>query len=327
MPHPLDLHCVRVFREVARQRGFVKAGQMINLSQPAVTKAVQRLEDQLEVKLFERVGRGRRLTAAGEALRDLASPLLADWEQLQSRLAERLRQEVRGPVRVGTGEGGALYLLPGPIRKLRTRYPEVEVIVRNQPARETLAMLRAGELDFGLRALSELPQGLDYRPCLPFDRVLIAPLRHPLLTARRLTLAALAAHPFVMMWPQSNTRQIVERAFVAEGLRCRVVLEAGGWEVVKRYVGLGAGVAIVPACCVTKNDRKAIGSRSARALFGQDVYGIVLRRDHALPTAAAELVRLIEPAAGSGSASREGAPASQTHRRWNAARQINTLSR
>jgi DNA-binding transcriptional LysR family regulator len=298
MPHPLDLHCVRVFREVARQRGFVKAGETIHLSQPAVTKAVRRLEDQVGMKLFERAGRGRRLTAAGEALRDLTSPLLADWEQLPARLAERLRQEVRGPVRVGTGEGGALYLLPEPIRQLRTRYPEVEVIVRNQPASETLAMLRAGELDFGLRALSQPPQGLDYRPCLPFDRVLLAPLGHALLRAQRLTLTMLAAHPFVMTWPQANTRRLVESRFAAKGLSCRVVLEAGGWEVIKRYVALGAGIAVVPACCVTKRDRREIGARSARSLFGQDIYGILLRRDHVLPVAADKLVHLIETTPG-----------------------------
>ena len=113
----------------------------------------------------------------------------------------------------------------------------MEVVVRNQPTPETLAMLRAGELDFGLRALAQPPQGLEYRPCLPFDRVILASLRHPLITVKRVNLATLATHPFVMPWAQSNTRQIVEREFAAKGLSCRVVLEAGGWEVIKRYVG------------------------------------------------------------------------------------------
>lgn len=67
---------------------------------------------------------------------------------------------------------------------------------------------------------------------------------------------------------------------------------------VKRYVGLGVGIAVVPACCVTTIDRGTIRVRSVRALFGQDIYGILLRRNHALPAAAQELVRLIETSRG-----------------------------
>lgn len=72
----------------------------------------------------------------------------------------------------------------------------------------------------------------------------------------------LAIQPFAMPWPQSSTRRIVEREFAAKGLRDRMLLEAGGWEVVKRYASLEAGMAIVPACCVRRKDRTEIGTRS-----------------------------------------------------------------
>ena len=294
MGESLDVRCVRVFREVVRHEGFNRAAEALCLSQPAVTKAVRRLETQLGTRLFERLGRGSRLSLTGEALAEIAAPLLADWEQLPARLAERLTRQSRGPVRIGAGEGGALYLLPESIRRLRQRYPEVEVVVRNQPNHETVALLRAGELDFGLRALASAPPDLDYRPCLAFDRVLITPRAHPLLKVRRLTLEMLAVQPFVMPWPQANARRVVESQFAAKGLRYRVILEAGGWEVVKRYVSLGVGIAVVPACCLTKADGRVLGSRSVRTIFHQDVYGILLRRDHTLPQAAQELVRIIE---------------------------------
>jgi DNA-binding transcriptional LysR family regulator len=172
----------------------------------------------------------------------------------------------------------------------------VEVVVRNQPSADTVAMLRAGELEFGLRALTSVPADLDYRPILPFDRMLIAKPRHLLLRARRLTVEALASHPFVMPWAQSNTRRLVDAEFATKGLACRVALEGGSWEVIKRYVALGVGIAVVPACCITREDRNAIGARSVRALFGQDVYGVLLRQGRALPRAAQDLLRLLETA-------------------------------
>jgi DNA-binding transcriptional LysR family regulator len=124
--------------------------------------------------------------------------------------------------------------------------------------------------------------------------MLIAPPAHPLLKTRRLTIEKLAAQPFVMPWPQANARRVVEGQFAAKGLQYRVILEAGGWEVVKRYVALGVGIAIVPACCLTPADRRELGGRSVRTLFGQDVYGILVRKNHVLPRAAEELVRIIE---------------------------------
>ena len=194
------------------------------------------------------------------------------------------------------GEGGALYLLPEPIRRLRERYPDVEVVVRTNPPLTLWPCSAPESSNVGLRALTTAPPDLDYRPCLPFDRMLIAPLRHPLLTAKRLTLAMLAAQPFVMPWPQANTRRLVENQFAAKDLQLPGGAGGGWWEVVKRYVGLGTGIAIVPACCITNRDRRDIGARSARSLFGQDVYGILLRRDHVLSAAAQALVHLIETA-------------------------------
>jgi DNA-binding transcriptional LysR family regulator len=198
-------------------------------------------------------------------------------------------------VRVGAGEGAVLYLLPDPIRAFKRRLMQVELIVRNQSTEDTVAMLKAGELDFGLRSLASTPAGMWYRASLTFDRVVVAPKGHPILRARKINLEALARYPFVMPWPRSTTRRLVEGALEMQGLPCRVALEAGGWEIVKRYVGLGLGIAIVPAFCAEARDGTRLGSRSVAHLFGQDKYGIVVKRGRPLSPAAQELVRLIDP--------------------------------
>ncbi len=102
-----------------------------------------------------------------------------------------------------------------------------------------------------------------------------------------------------MPWPQATTRRLVEQAFAAQGLSCRVAAEAGGWELIKAYVALALGIGILPSCCLTKADRRGLGVRSATALFGRDTYGLLFRREHALSVASRKLLRLLAPQASS----------------------------
>src|SRR5581483_5419482 len=168
-------------------------------------------------------------------------------------------------------------------------------VVRNQPVEDTLAMLRSGELDFGLRSLERAPAGLEHRPALTFNRLLIGTRHHPALRPRRPIVVELAPHPFVMPWPRSPTRRLLERALRARGREPEVAVEAGGWAIIKRYVAAGLGIAVVPSFCLERADARTLAARSVTHLLGPDAYGIVMRRDRPLSRAARALVRLIDP--------------------------------
>ena len=283
---------------VVEHGSVTRAARALGLTQPSVSMTLGELRRELGgAPLFQRVGRGLDLAPAGQLLRDHARSLLETWRTLPERIQEGLGGAPRGPVRVGAGEGAVLYLLPAPLRRFRRRYPQVEVIVRNQPSDDTVTMLRSGELDLALRGWERAPHGIAYHPALRFPRMLVAPVGHPLLASRRITLADLAAHAFVMPWPRSSLRQAIERAFDAAGLVCRIGLEAGGWAVIKRYVALGFGIGVVPAFVLDRGDRRTLGARSVTGLFGEDVYGIATRSRSILSTAAIELARLIAPTA------------------------------
>jgi len=291
----MELRLVRAFVEVARQGSATRAAEVLGRSQPSISMALKALQDDLGVRLFERVGRRNGLTREGRALLERAGPLLEQWEALPGQIQQAAQAARTGLVRVGAGEGAVLYLLPAAIRAFKRRRPKVEVIVRNQATEDTLAMLKAGELDFGLRSLASTPSGISLRPFRAFERTLVAPKNHPILRSRKLGLDSLARHPFVMPGPRSSTRRIVEGALEAKGLPCQVALEAGGWEIVKRYVGLGLGIAVVPAFCVEPRDGARLGRRSVAHLFGEDNYGWVVKRDRPLSPPAQELIRLIDP--------------------------------
>jgi DNA-binding transcriptional LysR family regulator len=283
-----------VFRAAAKTLNFSKvevAG--LHLSQPAVSIAIHKLEEKLGRPLFERQGRTKRLTAAGAALAEIAGEFLESWEHLPARLEATLTAAVRGTVRVGAGEGAILYLLPGAIERFRRRHPDVDIVIRNQPIRETLAQLRSNEIDFGVRSPSTTPAWAEFRRWRTFDRVLITRKPSPLVAAP--TLEDVARHPLVLPWRDSTSRQVIEQALTKAGLEYRIALEAGGWEIIKRYVELGLGVAVVPSYCLQQADRKRLALRPAARLFGQDVYGIITKRDRGLSPAARALLQAIDP--------------------------------
>jgi LysR family transcriptional regulator, putative pyruvate carboxylase regulator len=290
----MEVQQARVFLAVAREGSFSAAARRLYRTQPTITMAVQKLERELGARLFERIGHGVRLTRAGQSLLESVGPLLEQWDRTRSRLQESADGVLRGPVHVGAGEAGILYLLPGPIRSFLRRHPRVEVAIRHRSAEETLALLRQGEIDFALRALPEPPADMAFSPFRNADRLLIAPRGHPIHRARSLTLESLSRHPFILPWPGSATRKLIEGVFAERGLPLKVSLEAGGWETIKRYAGLGLGIGVVPDFSLDHSDRR-LAVRSARHLFGQDTYGIVTKRGREPSAATRALIAEIAP--------------------------------
>ncbi len=292
----MEIQQARVFLAVAREGSLSAAARRLYRTQPTVTMAIQKLERELGARLFERIGHGVRLTRAGNLLLESVGPLVEQWDRMRSRLQESADGVLRGPVQVGAGEAGILYLLPGPIRSFLRRHPGVEVFIRHRSAEDMLAMLRQGEIDFALRALPEPPADMAFAPFRTADRLLIAPRNHPVHRARSLTLEGLSRHSFILPWLGSSTRKLIEGLFAERGLPLKVSLEAGGWETIKRYAGLGLGIGVVPDFCLDPTDRR-LAARPARHLFGQDKYGIVTKRGRELSPAARALVSEIAPMA------------------------------
>jgi DNA-binding transcriptional LysR family regulator len=285
----MEIQQARAFLAVARNGSVSRAALAIGRTQPTVTMAVHKLERELKTKLLERAGRGVRLTRAGEALARSLGPLIEQWDRVPSGVEESPGGPFRGPVRIGAGEAAILYLLPAPLRSFRKRHPVAELVIHHETADRVLDGLRDGSLDFGIRSLPGPPAEFDFHPFITRDRVLIAPPGHPALT-RRPTPETLSSHAFVLPRKGSTTRSLIEGAFARAGLELRISVEAGGWEIVKRYVALGLGISVIPAFCLQPSDRPRLAFRPVPKLFGEEVYGIVTKRGRAPSPAASALI-------------------------------------
>ncbi len=288
----MDFHQLEVFLAVAREKSFSRAAKSLLRTQPAISLAIRRLEDELGESLFDRSSKIPALTDAGELLREHAERLVNLRGEIPSALAE-LRHLQRGRVRVGANETGALYLLPQ-IARYRRLYPHVKVEIVRSLSRNVPQELLKRSLDLGV--LSYLPREphlasvVVYRDRLSF---VVYPA-HPLARRRQVSIHELGHEIFAAHNIWSPYRERVLRTFE----KCRVPLhmdvELPTVESIKKFVQMQQAVALVPRMCIEEELAKgAVVEVDVPELRIERRLRIVYRRGDSLSHAARAFLEVI----------------------------------
>ena len=283
---------LRAFCHAVRSQSISKAAERMYLSQPSVSLQIKALEREMESILFERRGPRITLTPEGRALYELASPLVDGIDNLPDAFAERCGNLDAGEIHIAAGESTILYLLPGFVERFAAEYPGIEIRLHNVTGREGLERVRADSVDFAVGAMFDAPNDIIYRPHFTYPTVLITPFDHPLTALGNVTLEDIAPYALILPPRHLSTWRIVDIVFQQHEIEYRVNIEAGGWEVIKRYVARGLGVSIVSSICMTEEDRLA--AIPLDTYFPSRTYGVVLRRGKFLSPAARRFLEMIE---------------------------------
>lgn len=267
---------LRAFCHAARSGSVSAAAEQIYLSQPTVSLQIQALEREFDTLLFERRGPKIRLTPEGELLFQLAQPLVEGMDKLHETFATQCGRVDQGILDIAAGESTILYVLPEPVREFAAQYPGIQLKLHNVTGRDGLAMLRADEADLAVGSMLEVPDDITYGPVVTYHPKLIAPRDHPLAGKETVTLEDIAPYGLILPPRHLSTWRMVDLVFRQHNLGYRVTLEAGGWEVIKKYVELGLGLSIVTDVCLTGTERLAC--IPLEEYFPRRSYGIVLRR-------------------------------------------------
>jgi len=267
---------MRAFCQVVRSGNITKAAERLFLSQPSVTLQIQALERELGVTLFERRGPNLTLTPNGESLYTLAVPLVDGMDSLEANFAAQHGLLDSGELNIGAGESTILYILPEAVQRFVATYPGIKLRIHNVTGRDGLKMLRADEIDLAVGSMLDVPDDISYQPVVMYDPVLIVPLAHPLSSLTNVTLADVSQYGLILPPRHLSTWSIVKYVFKQHNLTFTVTLEAGGWEVIKKYVELGMGISIVTDICLT--GQESLVRIPLNQYFPQRGYGLVLRR-------------------------------------------------
>jgi DNA-binding transcriptional LysR family regulator len=283
---------LRAFCHAVQTGSISRAAEKMFLSQPSVSLQVRALERELDTTLFERKGPRITLTPEGRVLYELATPLVEGVEGLEEAFAERCGSLSSGILNIAAGESTILYILPRFVQEFAARYPGIRVRLHNVTGRDGLAQLRADEVDFAVGSMPELPDDITYRPIFSYDTVLITPLGHPLAERSQIELADISPHGLILPPRYLSTWGVVDLVFRQHGLPYEVILEAGGWEVIKKYVELNLGVSIVSSICLTGSEALAV--RPLGKYFPKRTYGVVLRQGKFLSPGAKRFIELMD---------------------------------
>lgn len=221
----LELRHLRTFLALAEFGNFSHTGRRVGLSQPAVSRHIRALEDALNVRLFERLGRRAVLTSAGQILRTRLRTMMREAESLP-RIIRDLGEGVRGDVRIGASATAASTILPPLLGVYRRKYPSVELALHPGDSAHVFEELARGDVDLALVGSDALPSGTSILVEI-HDEVLLIASRTSSLANRRLRVADLAGSDFIHRDAASDTRALVTRWFQAEGVQPRTVMEVG----------------------------------------------------------------------------------------------------
>ena len=236
---------IRAFLAVAHSGSFAKAALELNLSPSALTVQIQQLEEWLGVTLLERSPRHVSLTAAGQNNLRPMEKLLLDLDNIVagSRDLAALR---RGVVTIAALPSLCSGVLPPVLRRFREQFPGVEVRLRDVVAQRIDALVREGEVDFGLGVKARMSHGLDFQVVMTDRLCLFAPHAHPLARHASIKLAALAGQPIILTGRDSSVRERVEQLFADEHLELVPGLEANYMSTVLALVRQGLGMTLLP---------------------------------------------------------------------------------
>lgn len=243
----MHLQDLKSFVTVAAERSFSVAARKLHRTQPAISQAIRRLEDQIGERLFDRSSRNGALTEAGVLLQDYATRLLrlaADAEE-----AVRELQEVRrGRVIAGANEAGVHALLPV-LQRFTDLHPRVVVEVRRMPSRHVAGEILNRSLDCGVLTFQPLEKGLQTLPLGTDELVMLAHPQHPLASRRRVSLEEVGRQTVIAHNDPSPARERVLRVYERRHAPINIQIALPSLDGIKRAVEMGIGVAVLPRRC------------------------------------------------------------------------------
>ena len=241
-----SLRQLRVFVTVAQARSFSRAGEIIGLSQSAVSHSVKELETQTGVKLLDRTTREVVLTEAGQQLAMRLERLL---DELHSTLRDvgRLGQQLSGTVRVAASQTISAHLIPQCIAESNHRYPDIDFVLHDRPQQWVLESIRQGDVDFGIVIDPGAVSDLECEVVLSEPFLLLCRDDDPLASLPQVTWQALQGANLVLQDYASGSRPLIDAALTAQGVKATIVQEIGHPATLFPMVEAGIGISVLPA--------------------------------------------------------------------------------
>jgi DNA-binding transcriptional LysR family regulator len=244
----MELHSLQVFLTVATEKSFSRAATKLLRTQPAVSLAVQRLEQELGEKLIDRSGKDLLLTDAGRSVLEYARRFQSLQQELDNSIAE-LRDNSAGRLTIGANESTSLYLLRH-IERYLELYPKVRVQVRRSLSSKLPDELRDGNLELGVISYDPVDERIKSKVLYTDSLSFIVSPKHRLASRKTVSIAELGSETFIGHNVISPYRAVVLHHFQEHKVQLCMPVEMPTIETIRKLVQKNVGVAFLPRMCV-----------------------------------------------------------------------------
>lgn len=242
----IDIDGIKAFVTVADARSFSVAANRLHLTQPAVSKRIALLENQMGVRLFDRIGRTVNLTEAGRALEPRARDILMNIEDTQREISN-LAGNIGGQLSLATSHHIGLWRLPEVLRTFSQRYPDVSLDLHFMDSEVAHEQIVQGNLELGIITLA--PKSHERLTAIPVWRdqlVFMCAADHPLAELDKVYIEQLPDFPAILPDMSTFTGRIVKSLFEERGLGLDVSMSTNYLETIKMLISVGLGWSVLP---------------------------------------------------------------------------------
>ena len=285
----MDLANLQTFIAIAEQQSFSLAGERLHVTQPAISKRLASLEEQLGVRLFDRIGRTTRLTEAGQALLPRAYRIVNELEDARRSLSN-LSGAVTGRLSLATSHHIGLRRLPPLLRAFTKNYPEVMLDIRFLDSEVAYADILHGRCELAIITLSphcETP--LKAVKVWHDELVFVAAPDHPLAQHKSISLTDLCHYPAVFPGSHTFTRKIALQLFDQAGLSPEISMSTNYMETIKMMVSIGLAWSVLPQSML---DASVVRLPVPEATLSRDL-GYILHTERTLSNAAQAFMAML----------------------------------
>ena len=240
----MDINQLEVLATVAREKSFSRAAEVLHRTQPAISQAIRRLEQDVGERLFDRSSKDGTLTFAGEVLLDHARQMLNLRHAAVNAIRE-MRDLQYGKITISANEHTVFYLLPV-IEEFRKLHPLIKIEVQRGVASRIPKEITAREVELGVISFEPSDESLVSIPVLTDELTLIVGVKHPLASKQTVSVKDLGAETFIAHNAPSPYRQKVLETFDKHKTKLNIAIELPSLEAIKKLVEEGVGVALVP---------------------------------------------------------------------------------
>ncbi|ARK32577.1 LysR family transcriptional regulator [Halalkalibacter krulwichiae] len=242
---PIDIKQIRCFLEVCKELSISRASSNLHLSQPALSKIIQAMEEELGVPLFNRSTRHLHITDEGKAIIPYAKRLLRQMEDLL-KVAAELQHTHAGNVRFGLPPVIGSSFFPSIITAFKKQYPHIQLTIVEEGSRIIEQTLLDGHIDLGITILPLDTDQFDVIPIIERKLKLVLPINHPLANRESVALSQLRNDPFLMFSKGFSLYDRVRDACIQAGFEPTIIQESSQWDFMMEMVAADNGICILP---------------------------------------------------------------------------------